>query len=137
MKIKLVTLLACLVFVGLGVSSVHAQASQDRETPCGMLALKDATSLDAEGNFTILMATEHLLVFSGQPDGKPNNVLGRCRGQLPESYYRPSQAVILNYDNTGMPCGLPNGGMSTHWTEVISPSGQVNLTCHLNQQANQ
>ena len=49
MKIKLVTLLACLVFVGLGVSSVHAQASQDRETPCGMLALKDATSLDAEG----------------------------------------------------------------------------------------
>ncbi len=137
MNAKLVMLLACLAFVGLGVSSVQAQASQDRETPCGMLALKDATSLDPEGNFIVLMATEHLLVFSGQPDGKPNNVLGRCRGQLPESYYRPSQAVILNYDNTGMSCSLPNGGMTPHWTEVISPSGQVILTCHLNQQAKQ
>jgi hypothetical protein len=64
-----------------------------------------------------------------------DNQLAQCRADIPKSD-APPQAVVCNVqDDAGDTCtGGINGPNSTNdWKQVITPSGQVVLTCHFRQ----
>jgi len=56
-----------------------------------------------------------------------------CHGDLPEGMVSPANAVVLDYNNTGLECSVNFNGAfysTTQWHETITPSGNVSLTCH-------
>jgi len=128
MNRKLVMLLACLSFVGLGVSSIHAQSQANilRIDTCGLL------SVDSEGK--VIWPPTFVKGQAVRANNPTGNVLLRCQGQLPQS---PSKQVTLDYSivqaqtNIGVLCPTP-WGHTENWQQVITPSGQATLTCHIN-----
>jgi len=133
MNRKKVMLLACLTFIGLGLSPAHSQETKKgavvmKDQPCGVL------SFDEEGNLDFTGFVTGKAVQAANPSG---NILVRCRGQLPS--YKPSKTVVLDYSslkamaNVELYCGLPfEPFLTDNWQQVITPSGQATLTCHLN-----
>ncbi len=115
-----VLLVACLAFVGLGVSSVDAQAVVQKGG-CGLL------SVDSQGNLDIpFIIVEGQAVQAANPGG---NTLILCRGQMP---HRVSKQVTLDYSSTGRYCIPPGSEPTRNWQQVVTPSGQATLTCHIN-----
>ena len=122
----IVMLLVCLAFVGWGVSFARAQANIIKGG-CGLL------SVDSEGNLEFpVMIVQGQAVQAANPSG---NTLIKCRGQMPHSL---SKQVTLDYSSTklaigtGLYCFTPWGDATQTWQQVITPSGQATLTCHLN-----
>ena len=124
-----VLLVACLGFVGLGVSSVHAQAKVINGG-CGLLSVGSDGKLVWPAIFV-----EGRAVQAANPGA---NSVVICRGQLP---YSPSKQVTLDYASVeaqigqGLYCGTPSGP-TNNWQQVVTPSGQATLTCHLNPSSN-
>lgn len=121
----IVLLLACLAFLGWGVSTVHAQAEIVKDG-CGLL------SVNSDG-----FLTSPVVFVQGKALRAPNpggNILIKCRGQMP---HRVSKQVTLDYSSTetvfgtGLYCGTP-WGPTENWKQVVTPSGQAILTCHIN-----
>ncbi len=126
MTCKVIVLLSCLAFFGLGVSSVHAQTEIEKGN-CGLIAV------DSKGDITFpLMVVEGEAQLSSNPSGK---TLIQCRGKMPESPYRQvtlDYASTMDVIGTGIFCVTPWGEATQDWKQVVSPNGQATLTCHLN-----
>lgn len=128
MSAKLVMLLACLAFVGLGVSSIHAQTHAEilKTESCGLL------NVDSDGK--IIWPGTTVKGHAVQANNPAGNVLLKCQGRLPQG---PSKQVTLDYSTVQaqidleLPCPTP-WGSTENWQQVITPSGQATLTCHIN-----
>ncbi len=122
-----VLLVACLAFLGLGVSSVDAQAEVIKGR-CGLL------SVDSDGKLVWPPPPNPVEGRAVEAANPAANSVVICRGQLP---YSPSKQVTLDYASVeaqigrGLYCGTPSGP-TNNWQQVVTPSGQATLTCHIN-----
>jgi hypothetical protein len=85
-----------------------------KDTPCGIYVG------DYGGG---IVASDSQYVING------NNWKLTCHGQIAAPF--PVKAVKYNEDTTpAQACNLHNAGQTQVWETVITPSGQVTLTCH-------
>lgn len=120
-KLRLVIiLLVVAVVMGLG-SSVQADSENSaiviNDFYCGMM--------DGNGGFPYTYDSR--AVYSNDANG--NSYLS-CRSQVTPSSSAKG-AVRWNYSNTGLSC-YTLFGWTTNWQEIVTPSGQATLTCHIN-----
>jgi hypothetical protein len=61
--------------------------------------------------------------------------LAQCSGDITRNFCGNQAVVCDGSDPTLSPCtgGFNGPNSTTHWTEVITPSGEVVLTCHFKQ----
>ena len=106
MNRKLVMLVTCLAFVGLGVSSIHAQTQAEilKTDSCGLL------NVDSDGK--IIWPGTAVKGQAVQANNPAGNVLLKCQGRLPQG---PSKQVTLDFStvqaqiDVEMPCPTPWG----------------------------
>jgi hypothetical protein len=72
--------------------------------------------------FVVSTQCKYLINHSGA-------TLSSCHAQQPSSIANPTSPVIFDYADTGWQCDA-NGVGTYNWSETVSTSGQVNLTCH-------
>ena len=107
------------VSVALALSSrpVRAAAVIVSDAGCLVLAGDCATPEAITGNFSM---------------SSSGNSRASCEGQLPAgSPLPPDGAAHCDFASTGLSCST-TFGITDDWTETVTPSGQVNLTCHIN-----
>jgi hypothetical protein len=68
-----------------------------------------------------------LIVVTENANGSWN---AACSGSLPEGSRLPDRTVVWTVEDVGGGCGIPDWIWTTDFNEVITPSGQVTLTCH-------
>lgn len=68
-----------------------------------------------------------LIVVTENPHGSWS---AACSGRLPEGSRLPDRSVVWTVEDVGGGCGIPGWIYTTDFQEVITPSGQVSLTCH-------
>jgi hypothetical protein len=122
-EMKRLSIVLLLVMVGaalLGVLGVNAQE--------GAVVINDhyCFLVDANGDLFFVGDAGHIVVT---PSG--NHKIS-CQTQQPASVANPSSAVHWDYESTGFPCYFPDGAVTYNWKAVVTPSGNVNLSCHLN-----
>lgn len=113
-----------LAVVAFGLSPVVADA-QD-----GAVVIKDTscTVLDIYANAFDMYDTVKVTTPS-----QNNNRNVSCHGDLPDGSDLPPNAVVYNFTNTGWKCCVNTDGVwlaTENWHVVITPSGNVSLTCH-------
>ena len=115
----LVSLLVLLAFGGISAYAADtAPAIVIKETECGVP--------DADGG-TFLTNNSHSVVSND----KNGNTKLTCHGQVTDPDTYPEKTMHLDFSNTGIPCGTLLG-ITTDWKAVVTPSGNVKLTCHIN-----
>lgn len=68
-----------------------------------------------------------VIIVTENPNG---NWSALCTGRLPEGSRLPDRPVVWTYEDVGGWCGIPGWIVTTNFVQVITPSGQVSLTCH-------
>jgi hypothetical protein len=120
-----------LAVVGLGMVPVMANAQN------GAVVIKDTacTVLDLDSKTTF----EVLNTVKVSTPSRNNNRNVSCHGDLsdrPENLppeFPPLQAVTFDFEDTGFKCCVNFDGVwvsTDKWHEVITPSGNISLTCH-------
>ena len=86
--------------------------------------IRDNATLVFDANGTPFLDTNGScqIVSTNNNQGNRN---ARCEGQLPAGAVFPTRAIRWNYANTGFTCLG-----STHWQQVVTPSGRAVDTCH-------
>ena len=120
-------LIIVLAIVALGMCPLLAEAQNRavviKDTSCTVLDLDGLSTFDVSN--TIKVST---------PSRNCNRNVS-CHGDLSDgsSYLPPDQGVVFNYENSGWECRVNFDGVwmpTLNWHQVITPSGQVTLTCH-------
>lgn len=93
----------------------------------GAVVIKDGGCTFLDGNGGSVAASSDQAVLASNPSG--NSKL-TCRGSVAPSLTSKG-AVHWNFSNTGLLC-FTNFGATTDWHEVVTPSGQATLSCHVN-----
>ena len=91
-------------------SNTHHGATVTKDLPCGILTPP----------FGSVVATDSIFVLT--PSGHAVLV---CKGDLPAGV-GPTSAIVID----GLLCGAPGVAPTTRSHTTITPSGEVNLTCH-------
>ena len=112
-----VELVAALV--ALGASAVLAE-------PAVVISNFDCTILDGNGSLVFVSDKTH----SVATDSTTQTATLTCKNTDPVTPPPGGKAVHWNYENTGLPCNVPNVGTTTVWKETVSASGQAILVCH-------
>ncbi len=117
---KMCTLSLVLGFLMMIPVMANAQALVIKDTAC--------TLLDAD--------LQPFDTFNSTKIITPSRMFNKnvsAHGDLPEGTQPPPNAVVLDYENTGISCCVNFDGTwysTTQWHETITPSGNVSLTCH-------
>ena len=121
-KLSLLSLpvLVCLMMVP---ALVEAQAVVIKDTSCTVLGV------DKVGTFEVVNTTKVTT-----PSQNCNRNVS-CHGDLSDqpSFVAPDKAVVFNHQNTDWVCLVNFDGVevsTTSWHQVITPNGNVSLTCH-------
>ena len=118
MKQCIIIILLGVVLIATGVSMAQAErAIVERDLDCDLIYMVDGTVL-------MWPADKMLAVRKGD-----TYLSGWCRGTLPETIELPKKAVHIDYCVVYPgPEGPCDAGL--YCKEVITPSGNVTLTCH-------
>jgi hypothetical protein len=124
-------LIILLTVVGLGMVPIMASAQNRalviKDTECTVLDLDSITTFEVYN--TVKVST---------PSRNCNRNVS-CHGDLSDRPVEfppeapPPQAVTFNYEGTGLECWVNFDGVwvsTDKWHEVITPSGNISLTCH-------
>ena len=112
----LVTFMAVLV-LGVSMTFANNSAEVNKDVGCNLV--------DAEGNLFFAPESGHQVLTNSAKD----NSKITCHAQLPEGQVPPEKAIHWNFDNTNMLCST-GAGFTDDWKGVVTPSGNVMLTCH-------
>ncbi|MCK5234573.1 MAG: hypothetical protein KAJ88_01905 [Candidatus Aenigmarchaeota archaeon] len=117
---KMTVLLSLLAVLVLGLSMTFANGPADVQKGiwCGVP--------DASGG-SFITYDSHSVVSND----KNGNTKLTCHGQVTDPDTYPEKTMHLDFSNTGIPCGTLLG-ITTDWKAVVTPSGNVKLTCHIN-----
>jgi len=115
-SLSLCSLTALTAALVVPVSGAHAAADIVRGSGCA--------GFDANGTPAFDPAAQVQVVFTNNKNGVAN---ARCEGNLQPGQVLPTKALKFNFANTGFFC---LGGDET-WQEVVTPSGNFSLICHL------
>jgi len=110
--------------IGIGILFLIALAMPALANGNGAVVEKDIGCGIDTGDFGggFITASDSQSVING------NNWKLTCRGQLTDNV--PLKAVKYNEDTTPAQSCRLSGEITDDWTVVITPSGQVTLTCH-------
>ena len=87
------------------------------------IGIESCGLFDGEGN-VVRIGTGH----SVQTSSKNQNATHSCKADVTPP--PDGRAVIFDFENTGLVCGLDNTGkLSTDWQNVVSAKGKSNLQC--------
>jgi hypothetical protein len=120
MKRNWMLFLLTVVALGTVPALAGAQAVVIKDTSCEVLS---PNGLDFVPIDTIKVTTP----------SKNCNINVSCHGELPAGAPIPDKAEVFNYDNTNLMCTTTFDSVqvsTANWHEVITPSGNVSLTCH-------
>ena len=109
---KLAFGIGVLLLLAIVLPTMAAPAELEKDISCNLL--------DAAGDYTIQGTGNMFSTSSG------NSILV-CKAQLTGNF--PVKAVIWDNANTGRSCGTKLG-ITEDFQEVITPSGQISMTCH-------
>ena len=121
---KMTVLLSLLAVLVLGLSMTFANGPADVQKGiwCGVP--------DASGG-SFITYDSHSVVSND----KNGNTKLTCHGQLTDPDTYPPKTVHWDANNFNpnfiTPCGTPLG-ITYNWKAVVTPSGNVKLTCHIN-----
>ena len=115
---KIAVLLPILVIVTLGAFAVFA------ETPAVVTKDTSCNLFDAEGN--LFSTTDSQAVWTNSNNG---NSKITCHAQLLEGWLHPEKTVHWDFESTSLLCNT-GAGSTEDWKAVVTPSGEVMLTCH-------
>ncbi len=119
---KIAILLTLLTVLALGALSASAQGPA--------VVIKDGLCLvpDENGNPTVFTTESHA-VYSND---KNKNSKITCHAKLPAGATPPKKTLHWDSSNTNI-IGCSTGfGFTQDWKAVVTPSGNVKLTCHIN-----
>jgi len=89
------------------------------------VVIKDSACFLFDGNGSPVLVTQSQAVITSSGNSKFT-----CRAQVTPSSTAQG-AVYWNLANTGYQCNT-FVGLTPHWEEVVTPSGQATLTCQFN-----
>ncbi len=120
LSLQLLPVVVCIMMVP---AFVGAQAVVIKDTSCTVLDLNQEAMFDVWDSIKVITPSENC----------NRNV--SCHGSLSDqpSFVPPKSGVVFNYGNTGMECLVYFDGepaYTTSWHQVITPKGNVSLTCH-------
>ena len=108
--------IAAVVVVAVGTQSAKAQSAVViKDIGCGLL----------DGNGAFVFTSESQAVSTDSGNSKIT-----CKAQVTPSATEKG-AVKWNFENTGFLCST-SFGTTQDWQEVVTPSGQASLVCHIN-----
>jgi hypothetical protein len=114
-----VTIVGLLATTTIGLPAAMADSTNSavviKDSGCGLL--------DRNGSFT--STTTNQIVDTSSSNSKIT-----CKAQVTPSV-TATGAVHWNFANTGIMCST-TFGLTQDWEEVVSPSGQATLQCHIN-----
>ena len=137
-KITPVYGVAIVLLALAAVMVVSPKSSAKADSPA--VVITDTPCLFLDGNGFLVSASDSQAVVTDSGNRKIT-----CTGQVTPSS-TDQDAVHWNFDNTGLFCsiyGNPSisSGLARHphrfpftqdWEEVVTPSGQATLSCHIN-----
>ena len=117
-------LLILIAATALSISLVSADPATVLHPPVGCMVANLEGELVApvsppRGNGTIVVT-----------QSANGNWTAVCTGKLPAGSTLPAQAYIELSEEVGGSCGIPGWILTDDWKQLITPSGQVMLTCH-------
>ena len=117
--------LSLMTVLAFGALSAYAQGPAEvrKDISCGIGLPGPPPSA--------VFTTESHAVFANDKNG--NSKL-TCHGKLSDAIpplNPPEKTEHLNFDNTGYIC-FTSFGSTYDWSAVVTPSGNVKLTCHIN-----
>ncbi|NOQ37255.1 hypothetical protein GQ472_00065 [archaeon] len=116
----LVSLLAVLV-LGISMTFANGPAVVQKDINCNLV--------NATGGIFFAPASGHN-VFT---DSKNGNSKITCHATLPANQVPPPKAMVMtNKDYPTLMCWTGYGPLTTDWKAIVTPSGNVKLTCHIN-----
>jgi hypothetical protein len=114
-----------LAVIAFGLSPVVADAQDGavviKDTSCMVLDVDAINTFDVYDTVKVTTPSRN------------NNRNVSCHGDLPDGSILPDNAVVYNFMSTGWKCCVNFDGVwlaTENWHEVITPSGNVSLTCH-------
>jgi hypothetical protein len=110
--------------IGIGILFLIALAMPALANGNGAVVGKDI----ACGIYTGDYGTGFIAASDSQSVINGNNWKLTCHGQIADTF--PIKAVKYNEDTTPAQSCLLSGQITDDWNVVITPSGQVTLTCH-------
>jgi len=131
-KIALVYGVAIVLLALAAVMVVSTRSSAKADAPAVVITDSSCTFLDGNGSFVFASDSQAVITDSG-------NSKITCTGQVTPSSTAQG-AVHWNFDNTRLLCSILSGLARHHhqrlltqdWEEVVTPSGQAMLSCHIN-----
>ncbi len=135
--VKTITPIYAVAIVLLALAAVmlvSTRSSAKADSPAVVITDFGCTFLN--GNGFLAFASDSQIVVTESGNSKLT-----CTGQVTPSATAQG-AVHWNFDNTGLLCSIPRGLFLHHhrpplpltrdWEEVVTPSGQATLSCHIN-----
>ncbi len=119
-KEKTAVLLSVLTVLILGMSVVLANSPA--------VVIKDGLCGVIGPNGEFFTTQDSHIVISNDKNG---NRKITCHGTLPGYINPPTKAVHWDYESLGKLCNIGSGS-TENWKAVITPSGKVMLSCHIN-----
>ena len=119
----LVSLLAVLV-LGISMTFANGPAVVIKDGWCNVPGV-----LDKDGNLIRFLTNNTHQVYANNTDDKNGNSKITCHATLPAGQVPPKKALHWDFSNTGIPCST-GWGITTDWKAIVTPSGNVKLTCH-------
>ena len=122
--------LLAVVALGMvpGMAGAQNGAVVIKDTSCTVLDLDKITTFEVMDTVKVITPSRNL------------NKNVSCHGDLTDGSLSvpPDKAVTFDYENTGFKCCVnfsldtnnPNWVSTENWHQVITPSGNVSLTCH-------
>ncbi len=112
---------AALLAVGFASGANAAAALVITDVACGVL----------DGNGNVFVTSDSHAVNANNANGN-GKISCKAKGAANPTgkavrFYGPAR----NNANSGLPCNIPNLGSTGDWTNIVSASGRVTLTCHL------
>jgi hypothetical protein len=115
--------LSLLVAAGIVVALTPTAAPADATVAPALVIHEGGCGvLNGDGGVTFASIRNAVITNNGKGTGK---LTCKVKG-APNS---TGTAQIFNFDNTGLLCGTPSGA-TARWTNVVSASGNVTLSCH-------
>jgi hypothetical protein len=139
--VKKITLIFGIAIMLLALAAVMAVSSKSAKADPPAVVITDSVCMFLDGNGSLVLASDSQAVLTESGNGKIT-----CTGQVTPSS-TAQDAVHWNFDNTRLVCFIPEssegfGGLAFHhhfhipptqdWEEVVTPSGQATLSCHIN-----
>ena len=113
-----------VLFLALALGGFTLLAASEAQAQAVVISDQGCNLFDGDGN---------LVPASSDHQVNTTNVNGNCLFKCSVKKVANSTGRAVQYDfaSTGVLCSMYSCGVTTHWHETVSASGNATLSCHL------